>query len=602
MRLKLSILTRHPLQVLFWTALAFRLLYLLDIRHNPFFYDPILDLHAYDSWAQQLAAGHWLGDHVFYQSPLYPYFLAVIYFLFGHKLLLVYLLQALLGSLDCLLICAIGTRLFDRRVGLLAGFIAALYKSFLFYDGLLLKTFLEVLLLDLSLWLLLLTRAKLRFGLALLAGIALGLGALNRDNYLALAPFLALWLFLALAQNPIKLRLGLAALFLLGFSSLVALTAYRNYRVGHDLVLITSQGGQNFYIGNHRDNYWGGYQAPPFLRANPLFEESDFRDEAVRRTGQTEWKPSELSNFWFKQTGQEIQADPSRFLSRLGRKALLFFGHQEISDNLSYQFFAQNFSWLLKFPLLSSGLIFPLGLLGLGLALFRKQGRLLALTLAVYSASVILFFVFSRYRLQVAPELIIFAAFAIFEGFRFFREQRFRSLLIALVALAGLGVVTQLNWLHESMDNAYFTLGNHYFRQQQYPEAVAMYEKATQLAPNRYHYFLQLGRTYLLSQNPDMAIINLRKAVELEPKMPEAHLYLGEAYLQKGLDKEALLDFRLAAALDPANVEARLDLGKLFEKVGRSAQARDYYQEALKLDPTNPAARQNLERINSAQP
>ena len=38
MRLKLSILTQHPLQVLFGTALGIRLLYLLDIRHNPFFY------------------------------------------------------------------------------------------------------------------------------------------------------------------------------------------------------------------------------------------------------------------------------------------------------------------------------------------------------------------------------------------------------------------------------------------------------------------------------------------------------------------------------------------------------------------------------------
>jgi len=597
MRRQLSSVARHPLLVLFGTALLLRLLYLLDIHHNPFFYDPILDLYAYDSWAQQIAAGNWLGDHVFYQSPLYPYFLAVLYRLCGRHLLLVYLIQAVLGSLDCLLIYGIATRLFDRRVGLLAGFIAAFYKSFLFYDGLLLKTFLEVLLLDLSLWLLLLTRAKRRLGLALLAGLALGLGALGRDNYLALAPFLAGWLFLALAASPIKLRLGLAALFLLGFSSLVALTAYRNYRVGHDLVLITSQGGQNFYIGNHLDNYWGVYQAPPFLRANPMFEESDFRAEATRRTGQKDWKPSQLSNFWFQQTGQEIQAEPRLFISRLGRKTLLFFSHQEISDNISYQFFAQNFSWLLKFPLPSSGLIFPLGLLGMGLALRRKKGRLLALTLAVYSASVILFFVFSRYRLQVAPALLIFSAFAVFEGIEFIRQAKFRSALACLVVLAGLIGVTQLNPLHEELDNAYFNLGNHYFREHRYAEAVAMYEKASQMAPDRYHYLLALGLTYLQVQNPDMAIISLRKAVELEPKMPDAHLYLGEAFLAKDLYKEALFDLRLAALLDPANLEARLYLGLLFEKVGRLDQARDYYQEALKLDPTNQAARQALERL-----
>ena len=606
MREKLRFLKQHPLAALFAVALAARLLYLADIHANPFFYDPVLDLHAYDSWAQEIAAGNWLGDHVFYQSPLYPYFLGVIYWLCGRRLLLVYLLQALLGALDCLLIYGIGRRLFEHKVGLLAGFAAALYKGFLFYDGLLLKTFLEVLLLDLALWLLLLTRQRRGYRFALLAGLALGAGALARDNFLALAPFLALWLAGAVREVPLKTRISLAALFLAGFASLVALTAYRNFRVGHDLVLITAQGGQNFYIGNSIGNLWGVYQAPPFVRANPLFEESDFRSQAERRTGRKDWKPSELSNFWFRQTWEEIQAQPGLFLSRLGRKVLLFFNRIEISDNLSYRFFAQNFSWILKLPLPSYGVVAPLGLLGLGLALKRRKGRLLALVLVVYSATVILFYVFTRYRIQVVPALLIFSAFAVFEGIGWVRERRRRPAIVALGVLAGLVAVTHLPLLKERMDNAYYMLGNHFARERRYPEAIAMYEKAAQLGTHPYHYLLALGLTYLKGwpremRNPDMAILSLRKAVELEPKMPDGHLYLGAAYLEKDLFKEALFEFRQVLLLDNSNVIARVYMGRLFERVDRPEQALTYYQEALNLDPANPAAREGRERVQAGK-
>ena len=30
------------------------------------------DSHAYDAWAQRIAAGDWVGGDVFYQAPLYP--------------------------------------------------------------------------------------------------------------------------------------------------------------------------------------------------------------------------------------------------------------------------------------------------------------------------------------------------------------------------------------------------------------------------------------------------------------------------------------------------------------------------------------------------
>lgn len=601
MRRAVLVWKKSPRAGLFALALLVRLLYLWDIRENPFFSDPVLDLYTYDQWAQEIAAGNWLGHRVFYQSPPYPYFLGVIYWLVGRRLWFVYLVQAVLGSLDCLLIYGIGRRLFDRKVGLIAGFAAALYKGFLFYDGLLLKTFLEVLLLDFSLWLLLVTREKQQRRFALLAGIALGMGALARDNFLLLAPFLACWLAAAAAPAAPRLRLSLAAAFLAGAALIVALTAYRNFRVGQDLVLITAQGGQNFYLGNHNQNYWGVYKAPPFVRANPLFEESDFRAEAERRTGRKDWKPSQLSNFWFAQAWQEIQARPGLFGLRLARKAFLFFTRQEISDNISYSFFARNYSWLLRLPLPGWGLIVPLGLLGMGLALASRKGRLLALVFGVYFSSIILFFIFTRYRIQMAPVLLIFSAFAVGEGIRRWQARRFRELAVGIGVGAGLTVLTSFSPLHEQFDNVYFTLGNHLAREGRYAEAVAMYEKAAQMMPRHYHYQLALGFTYLDLHNPDMAILHLRRAVELEPKLPEGHLYLGAAYLQKDLLPEALFELRQVLLLDEANVSARVYLGRLYERVDRPEQALEYYQQALELDPANQSAQEGKKRLLSGK-
>ena len=60
------------------------------------------DSRSYDLWAQEIARGHWLGDRVFYQAPLYPYFLATLYWLFGHHLFMIRVVQIILGATSCL--------------------------------------------------------------------------------------------------------------------------------------------------------------------------------------------------------------------------------------------------------------------------------------------------------------------------------------------------------------------------------------------------------------------------------------------------------------------------------------------------------------------
>src|SRR5439155_22421009 len=58
-------------------AFTVRFVYLLQARACPMFDGLVVDGLAYWSWSDKIAGGDWLGEGVFYQAPLYPYFLAV---------------------------------------------------------------------------------------------------------------------------------------------------------------------------------------------------------------------------------------------------------------------------------------------------------------------------------------------------------------------------------------------------------------------------------------------------------------------------------------------------------------------------------------------
>ena len=72
--------------VLLIAAVVIRDIYLLQYRSAlPYYNTPPLDSEYYDLWAQRVASGHGYGPTPFYMAPLYPYFLALIYKLAGHR-------------------------------------------------------------------------------------------------------------------------------------------------------------------------------------------------------------------------------------------------------------------------------------------------------------------------------------------------------------------------------------------------------------------------------------------------------------------------------------------------------------------------------------
>jgi 4-amino-4-deoxy-L-arabinose transferase-like glycosyltransferase len=227
--------------VIFGCAFLVRLVYLTEIDSIPLFYYLAGDGRAYDEWGQRIAAGDWLGQGVFYQAPLYPYFLGFLQVVFGHSLWVIRLIQITLGAISCALIFATGRNLFSRQAGIAAGLILSFYAPGIFFDALIEKSILDFFLLSLLLWLLSQLKVTATWGLWLATGAVLGLLGLSRENALILVAVVPLWIGFHFSQSHVMKRLQWIGLFFAGLLSVLVPVGLRNLTVGGEFKLTTSQ-------------------------------------------------------------------------------------------------------------------------------------------------------------------------------------------------------------------------------------------------------------------------------------------------------------------------------------------------------------------------
>ena len=425
-----------------------------------------LDPGFYYHWAQEIAAGDWIGKAPFVQSPLYAYLLGLLMMVIGSGVGPILVVQSLVGCGTVLLTYLAGRRLFGHGHGVAAALLIALYGPFIFYEGMVMKTFLSPFL-TLAL-ILLLDRARGAAaapdgrGAAWLfaaAGALYGLTTLDRDNFILLAPVLAaLALWLGGGANRRGLRA--ASAFTLGTVLLIAPVTLHNWIVAHEFVLLTTGGGEVFFIGNNPDAN-GLYVPPPFVRANPKYEHADFIARAGEIAGRR-MTPMQSSWFWFREGAKFIVEEPRSWVRLLALKFIHFWNFFELPDNLDYVIL-QRFSPLLSalnvtFPppgtgtiaapaagswapvrlhLFSTfGTVAPLGLFGI-LLTWRRWRRHLPLYVLLfgYMGTVLLFFNFSRFRVPIVPILALFAAAGLFALGRLGR--RLGALAVAFAARSG---------------------------------------------------------------------------------------------------------------------------------------------------------------------
>ncbi|MGE4351084.1 MAG: glycosyltransferase family 39 protein, partial [Bdellovibrionales bacterium] len=277
----------------FLVTLAIRCLFVFQWTQTPYATMPLLDAKVYHEWAQAIAAGDFLRGKAFYQSPLYPYFLGLIYALFGEHFALVGVINALFEATTATLLAALTLALFESRAGaLIAAGLFAFYRSAIFYTAPVMKEPLGLLLETAFLYVLYRAFQRPKVRSFFISGLLLGLAALVRGNFLCLAPIVLLYGFF-LFRKSFSVK---ACFFVLGLMLAVAPATLHNYLVSGDFVLTNYTDGFNLYIGN--SPYANGTNAyPPEVSTDPVQEELNTIWVATDELGRA-LSPSEVSSYW----------------------------------------------------------------------------------------------------------------------------------------------------------------------------------------------------------------------------------------------------------------------------------------------------------------
>ena len=608
--------TRFFFAALLLGTLALRLDYLWEHRASPFFDAPIVDAQTFLKQAQALASGpFWGGDEPYWQPPLYIYLLAFVCWLLPASYFVgIRLVHAGLGVLSCLLVYALARQAFGEQVGRIAGVMAALCGSLLYFEGELLAVPVEVFLNLLLLYSLLLAWRRDRGRDWVLAGLIAGLAALTRPTILLFIAVFCAWTLWHRRTSAYRPLLS----FVVSIALIILPVTYRNWTIEPDLVFISSNAGVNFYIGNNAD-----YERTVSLRPGMQWE------AMIAEAANSEHKTAATqSAFFFHKALDYITAQPLDYLSLIGKKVFHFWSGPETKRNQDIYYARQHsrilsillWDWHVSIPF---GLIGPLSLLGLGLSMKREwtpPTALLRLYALVYTASVVLFFPAARYRMPVVPVLIAFAAFAAFQLYLGVRRRAYIRTTVLALPLGGLLVLCNLAEATPTAEDAqlYFDLGEVHLRKQNYALSARYSHRALKLDPKYNYarhnlavaYFHQeryresertalqtlvenprrtdtrilLGRIYLATNKPQQAEAYLRRALQRDPESGMAHYYYGRLLYRQGHYAAAATHLQRALAWQPRDFWLHYELGRALQQAGQTKAALGQYHQALSLE------------------
>ena len=433
------------------------------------------------------------------------------------------------------------------------------------------------------------------------AGLAWGIAADIRPDVLAVMPFLAagfLW------QHRGEWRAGLRAALILAAATILPilpLTIY-NAVAGGDLVLISSQGGVNLWIGNNpfadgstavapgtRSDWWGGYR--------------DTIAAAEAEAGRS-LRASEVSRHYASRAWRFVLGEPTRSARLLLWKLRLFWTDWELGNNQPVRFFAERYASVTRYLPLGFWFVAPLGLVGLALSVRGLGPRWpLAAYLVVYSLVVVLFFVNARYRLPVVPVLAIFSAHALVSMAAMSRGKRFRPLAASVASAALLmAVVTAVPAAIDTSDGAGLRLlAMDKARSGDTDGAIALMEQALAEQPALAGGDRSLGIYLMQAGRRAEAETHLARALRKDPRDVEAADALGALLLGAGRFREAAEVAAREQAAAPLYPHGYVTMGLAMLNLGDPGAAESALRTAIRLEPSSFDSVYTLGRLLAGQ-
>jgi tetratricopeptide (TPR) repeat protein len=591
--------------IIFLLALAIRLVYLGEISSSPGFRFPLIDAFRYFKQALTIASGDYLvGKVSYWQPPLYPYLLGVGVSLFGPNHVILRLAHFVLGAINCVLIYLLGCRIFSERVSKGASLVACLYGPFLYFEGEYLPPVLLVFLAMTTLVLLFRVRERPINRRWFTAGLVVGLHTITRPDILLFIPLAIIWLWFGRSPGmKVRRFISQTGLLLIGVILPILPVTVRNYAVEGIFVPISYNGGINFYIGNN----------PDFDRTVGVRPGVEWLDLVMEPFLDDPVSTRERSAYFMEKSLDWIGENPGDWLRLMARKSAMFWKGHEFIRNLDL-YSHRNHSRILSILLWERGVSFPFGLvaplaiLGIALALIRRRpgSGLLVLFTASSFVSVVFFFVASRYRIPLIPVLLLFAVYGVTEFYRSIRSQRWLSAIPSFVVVVILAILVNESpsetMQQSPADRAYWE-GTLAYKRGDYEVADVYFRRAILEDPSNAQFRIDDAMANIALGNPSEAEKQLRWIVDQEEESSihgriQSHKYLGILYRQKGDFQVAEDQFRAAIAMAPRKIDARLLLARLMIQRDQLESAGEELSRLLEIDPSSDLAYIERARIS----
>jgi len=341
----------------------------------------------------------WLFSFDTFRPPVYPFFVAVIYTVFGKSLLAVALSQAVLGACVPVLIGFIAVSVYDDFIACGAPILAALYPGFVFLSNLMMSELLGTFLLLVSilfyLQVLSLKKDPERIDVyhTIFSGFFMGLAVLTRAIFLPFLIFVPIITIIVKKGKIFKDRtlVYISVFFIVSLLTIVPWTV-RNYIVHNEIIPVTSQTGitiYSSYILEEGQSY--GY----------LTHNEDTRLAGTLPT------IGEKNDYLIDKTISFIRENPGKTLSREFQKLLFTICPIDWAiiapgdDTGAYNVFFASY--------------FPLTLLGFWFSFRFKSEQKLFIVYFVFSYILVLLIFYSspRLRIVIEPFFILLAIYGV---------------------------------------------------------------------------------------------------------------------------------------------------------------------------------------------
>lgn len=555
-------------------ALVVRLVYMAQVRHCPLFMWPTIDAATYYGLAKEFYRNNWLfpQGEAYWQPPFYSAVIGLLMNVVGKELLAVKTAQFTIGSANCALIYILGRRIFSRKVGVIAGFAAALYGPMIYFDGELLTPTVQTCL-NLCCVLLLLNAVEKRsIKLAAASGFLLGLSIITRPDVAGFLIVAVVWICFVLRREITRLRLvAFCGLFIVCAVAPIVPVLLRNLYVGENRAVISVNGGINFYIGNNARE-WQTQNTRPGTGWDVLVTKP-------KRLGGARTS-SEMDAWFYHEAFAWIKSHPGAYLWLQVKKMGEYITAVEWRRNHDlywYRNYSPLYSALIfrvggfAFPF---GLLFPLAVVGLLRAKRRPETWLLYGYLAAQMLATVAFFVCARYRMVNIPILLLFGAFGATEIYRIAKQRAWKSAALPLsIGLAAL-IFSNANVYGIDTDRKSMNAESHFYMAQCYAEqdqpktAIAECRKALSLDPDHQYTYFFLGKALATIGKKKEAIKAAYRGLEIYPYSEEANNKCGEVLSDAGDLWGALKCYQKAKPESPWSVMPLFDLMKKATKVG----------------------------------